>query len=213
MGKQWEQWQVLFSWAPKLLQIVTAAMKLKYACSLEGNYNKPRQHIKNQRHHLDDKGPYSQSHGFSSSHVWMWVLKKKAEHRRIDTFQVWCWRRILRCKKIKPVNPKGNQPWIFTGRTDAEAEAPILGHLMRRADSLENTLMLGKIEGRRRGRQRMRWSDGITNSMDMNLSKLQVKDRETCCAAVYGVTKNQTWLSDWTTTLLISYSSYCVSLM
>ena len=109
----------------------------------------------------------------------------------------------LDCKEIKPVKSKGNQPWIFIGKMMLKLKLQYFGHLMRRANSLEKTLMLEKMEGRRRGQQKMRqWLDGIINSMDMNLSKLwdMVVNRGAWHAAVHKVTKSQTWVSDWTIT-------------
>ena len=163
MGKQWKWWETLFSWAPKSLQIVTAAMKLKDAYSLEEKLWPSRQHIKKQRHYFANKGPSSQGYCFSSSHVWIWDLEyKKAEHWRIDAFELWFWERLLivawTARRSNQSIQKEMRPEYSLAGLILKLILQYFGHLMLRTHSVEKTLMLGKIEGRRRrGWQRIRW--------------------------------------------------------
>ena len=207
MGKQWKQWQTLFWGAPKSLQMVTATMKLKDTCSLEENLWPTWKHIKKQSHYFANQGLSSQSNDFSSSHVWMWELDYKESWARKN----WCfWTVVLEktlegpldSKEIQPVHSKGNQSWIFIGRTDTEAKTPIIWPFDAKNWLIWKDPDAGKDwsqEEKRMTEEKMagwhHWLNGHEFEYPVHLQDLVV-DKEAWHTAIYGVTKSRTGLSD-----------------
>ena len=211
-GEKWKQRQILFSWAPKITVDSDCSHKIKRHLLLgKIAMTNLDSILKRTDITLPTKVHILKAVVFSSSHVWMWELDiKKAECWRIDAFELWSWKIVLTvpwtARRVnqsiwKEINPEYSLEGLML-------KLQYFAHLMRWADSLEKTLMLGKIEGRRRrGWQGMIQLNGIINSIDMSLNKLFkiVKDREAWYATVHGVAKSRTQLSDWRTTRLLVY--------